>query len=80
MSQKRMEFPMEVKQVSGSVKIYRVGNKGRDSFMVSYHADGKRRQKMFADYEEAHAEANSKVTALLRGELDVLHLRAAWRG
>lgn len=48
MSQKRMEFPMEVKQVSGSVKIYRVGNKGRDSFMVSYHADGKRRQKMFA--------------------------------
>lgn len=68
---------MEVKQGSVIVKIYRVENKGRDSFTVSYHADGKRRQKMFADFEDAHAEAKSKATTLSRGELDALHLRAA---
>ena len=71
-----MDFPMEVKQGSVVVKIYRVENKGRDSFTVSFHADGKRRQKMFADFDEAHAEAKSKASALSRGELDVLELRS----
>ena len=76
MSKKRMDFPMEVKQGSVVVKIYRVENKGRDSFTVSYHADGKRTQKMFAGFNEAHAEAKSKATILSRGELDALHLRS----
>ena len=57
MSKKRMVFPMEIKQGSVVVKIYRVENKGRDSFTVSFHADGKRRLKMFADFDEALAEA-----------------------
>jgi integrase len=76
MSKKCVEFPMIVKQGSVAVKIYRVKNKGRESFTVSYHADGKRKLKMFADFEEAHAEAKSKATALSRGELDALELRA----
>jgi site-specific recombinase XerD len=76
MSKKRMDFPMEVKQGSVAVKIYRVENKGRDSFTVSYHANGKRSQKMFAVFDEALAEAKSKANALARGELDTLHLRS----
>lgn len=76
MSKKRMVFPMEIKQGSVVVKIYRVENKGRDSFTVSFHADGKRRLKMFADFDEALAEAKSKATILSRGELDALHLRS----
>src|SRR6185312_14233430 len=79
MSSKRREFPMEIKSGSVIVKLYRVENKGRDSFTVSYFADGKRKQKMFADYEEAHAEAKSKAISLSKGELDVLHLASADR-
>lgn len=71
-----MVFPMVVKQGSVAVKIYDVENKGRISYMVSYHAGGKRRLKMFADFDEAHAEAKSKANALSRGELDALELRA----
>ena len=71
-----MAFPMEVKQGSVVVKIYRVENKDRDSFTVSYHADGKRHLKMFANFDEAHAEAKSKATSISRGELDVLELRS----
>jgi predicted metalloprotease len=55
-----MVFPMEVQSGSVIVKIYKVENKGRDSFTVSYFADGKRKLKMFADFDEAHAEAKSK--------------------
>ncbi len=73
MSKKRMAFPMEVQSGSVIVKIYKVENKGRDSFTVSYFADGKRKLKMFADFDEAHADARSK------GELDVLHLGNAER-
>ena len=63
-----MKFPMEVKEGSVSVKIYGVENRGRDSFTISYHANGKRRRKMFASFDEAHAEAKSKATALSRGD------------
>lgn len=79
MSKNRMEFPMEVKSGSVTVKIYKVENKGRDSFTVSYFADGRRKQKMFADFKEAHAEAKSKAISMSKGELDVLHLASADR-
>ena len=75
----RMVFPMEVQSGSVIVKIYKVENKGRDSFTVSYFADRKRKLKMFADFDEAHAEAKSKAVSLSKGELDVLHLGNAER-
>ena len=46
---KRKEFPLEVKDGSVVVKIYRVKNKARDSFTVSYFSDGKRQLKIVAD-------------------------------
>jgi hypothetical protein len=64
-----MVFPMVVKQGSVSVKIYDVENKGRLSYTVSFHAGGKRRLKMFADFDEAYAEAKAKANALSRGEM-----------
>ena len=76
MSSKRMVFPMVVKQGSVVVKIYDVENKGRLSYTVSYHADGKRRLKMFADFDEAYAEAKAKANTLSRGELDALDIRS----
>ena len=84
MSKKRMSFPMEVQSGSVIVKIYRVRNKaylartkdGKDrlSFMVSYFADGKRRQKMLANFEKAHAEAKEKAANLSAGQLDAIDL------
>lgn len=39
---------------SVAVEIPRIRNQGRDSFTVSYFADGKRQLKMFACFVEAH--------------------------
>ena len=74
-----MQFPMVVRSGSVTIKIYRVQNKGRDSFTISYFSEGKRRLKMFAKFEEAHAEATSKAISLSKGELEVLHLGRAER-
>lgn len=74
MRKPRMVFPMEIQSGSVIVRIYKVENKGRPSFTVSYFADGKRKLKMFAGFDDAHAEAKSKADSLSRGELDVLHL------
>ena len=79
MKKRKSNFPLEVKDGSVIVKIYKVENKGRVSYTVSYFADGKRKIKMFADFDEAHAEAKSKARSLSKGELDVLHLGNAER-
>ncbi len=84
--EKEITFPFEVKTGSVVVKIYRVKNKvhtatnvARDSFMVSYSAQGKRTQKMFADFEAAKAHAKSIANTMAQGELDVLELRSVDR-
>ena len=83
-----MSFPMEVQTGSVVVKIYRVRNKAyrvtardnsteerdRFSFMVTFFADGKRPHKMFADFEEAHAEAKLKASKLAAGQLDAVEM------
>jgi hypothetical protein len=74
MRKTRMVFPMEVQSGSVIVRIYKVENKGRDSYTVSHFADGKRRLKMFAALEEARQEAASKARSLANGELEVIHL------
>ena len=69
-----MGFPMEVQSGDLIVKIYQIENKRRDSFTVSYFADGKPRSKMFARFDEAHTDAKSKAVSLSNGELDGLPL------
>ncbi len=81
---------MEVSSGSVTVKIYRVRNKvyhkksttgrpvesQRFGYTISYFAGKRRILKMFADFDEAYAEAKSKADTLSRGELDALHLRS----
>ena len=75
-SAKAPEWPKIIRNGSVILKIYRVENKGRESFTLSYHAAGKRVLKMFASLDEAVAEGKAKATTLANGELDALHLRA----
>ena len=75
-SSKAPEWPKIIRNGSVILKIYRVENKGRESFTLSYHVAGKRVLKMFASLDEAVAEGKAKATTLANGELDALHLRA----
>ncbi|HMJ88950.1 MAG TPA: hypothetical protein VK530_03995, partial [Candidatus Acidoferrum sp.] len=84
--EKEIVFPFEVKTGSVVVKIYKVKNgvhketnEPRESFMVSHSAQGKRKQKMFAVFDEAKAWAKSVANSMAKGELDVLELRSAAR-
>jgi hypothetical protein len=43
------KWPVEVPSGAYTVKIYRVRNKKRRSFMVSYFVGADRKQKMFVD-------------------------------
>lgn len=90
MKKKRMSFPMEVSSGSVTVKIYRVRNKvyrkksrtgrvvkaKRFCYTLSYFAGSKRCWKMFADFDEAYREAQSKAETLSCGEMDALKLGA----
>ena len=73
---KAPEWPKIIRNRSVILKIYRVENKGRESFTLFYHAAGKRVLKMFASLDEAVAEGKAKATTLASGELDALHLSA----
>jgi hypothetical protein len=74
MSSRQVQFSVEVRTGSVTFKIYKVQNKGRDSFTISYFSEGKRKLKMFTTFDEARAEAASKAVSLSKGELEVLHL------
>lgn len=74
MSKKRPTFPLSVQKGCVTVKIYRVQNKGRTAYTVSYFANGKRSQKMFTDFTGAEADAKAKADALSKGEVEVLEL------
>ena len=71
---KAPEWPKIIRNGSVAVKIYRVENKGRESFTLSYHAAGKRVLKMFASLDEAVTEGKAKASTLANGELDALHM------
>jgi integrase len=61
------------------VKIYRVENKGSIKYSVSHYLNGKRKQRMFAEFDAAHEAAKSIAKSLSKGELDVLELRSGDR-
>lgn len=72
-------WPLEVQSGSVIVKIYRITNKGRRSFMVSYFSEGKRKQKMFADFDEAYHEAKAAAKDVNNGDLNALNLPSSQR-
>jgi hypothetical protein len=52
-SAKAPELPKIIRNGSVILKIYRVESIGRESFILAYHAAGKRGLKMFASLDEA---------------------------
>jgi hypothetical protein len=67
-------WPVEVPSGSFTVKIYRVRNKERRSFMVSYFVGDKRKQKMFVDFDEAYEEAKGASEDVNNGETTAVNM------
>src|SRR5579872_2181453 len=72
-------WPVKVPSGSFIVKIYRIKNKTRRSFMVSYFVGDKRKQKRFLDFEEASAEAKGVSEDVNNGETTDINLSNADR-
>lgn len=72
-------WPVKVPSGSFTVKIYRIKNKKRRSFMVSYFVGDKRKQKMFVDFEEAYEEAKGASEDVNNGETTDINLSNADR-
>ena len=70
----RLRFPQTVTKGHASVKIYRVENRGKEMFTVSYRSPAGRQRRMFADYETARREANNIAAHLAGGDLEALKL------
>ena len=54
-----MNFPIEISNGRDAVKIYRVSNRGRSLFQVSYYRAGRRERRTFSDKAEAKREAKT---------------------
>src|SRR5688572_10413334 len=77
-------FPVSVRRGSVVVKIYRQdrlkAGAEYSSYMVTYTgADRKRKQKAFADYNEAKEEAQGVAQKLSQGEIQVAQLTSSDR-
>ena len=54
-----MNSPIEISNGRDAVKIYRVSNRGRSLFQVSYYRAGRRERRTFSDKAEAKREAKT---------------------
>src|SRR6516165_6237121 len=86
MKRKNSGFPILVTEGSVTVKIYKIRNKfytvrlrngeakqvTRFSYKVSYFAEGRRFQKVFADLDKAKAHAKEKAENIDKGNLKAL--------
>ena len=70
---------MEVRRGSTTVKIYRVKNRSRDLFMVTWFIAGRRYRKNFTVEKVARAEAANIAEKLSRGQAQSLLLTGADR-
>ena len=69
-------YPKVIKHGNASVMLYRVRNRARTLFTLSYkQTDGKRVLKQFADEKEAKREADAAARRLHEGNLQVLELK-----
>ena len=75
MNAKRERFPLSISRGSATVKIYRDRTKASGTYYrVSFYMGSKRHRLSYATLEEAKTEANAKVDALSRGDMDALQL------
>jgi integrase len=69
-------YPKVIKHGNASVMLYRVRNRAKTLFTLSYkQADGKRVLKQFADEKQAKREAEAAARRLHEGNLQVLELK-----
>lgn len=72
--QRALQFPQQVKKGHATVKIYKVKNRDRTHYCVSYVAAGGRKRRNFADLESARREANTIAHNLMAGDLEALKI------
>jgi integrase len=73
-------WPVEVKRQGFTVKIYKINrSSGYTEFKLVFYADGKRRFKTFAAYDEALKEAVKVGGSLSKGDAQALTLTSADR-
>jgi len=73
-------WPMEIRNGSASVKIYRTYRRGEPLYSVAHYMDGSRKRKTFADPAKAEQEANRIASLISRAEKDSLHVNSMdWR-
>lgn len=75
----KAEFPIEVKDGSIVVKIYRREHKGYDEFTLAYYQDGKRRMETSADLLALRTRADEVIDDLKEGITEQHPLKAAQR-
>jgi integrase len=68
------QFPISVKKGHATVKIYRVKNRDRTHYTVSYVTTNGRARRSFADLELARTEATTVAHNLAGGDLEALKL------
>ena len=73
------KFPIEVRQGSVVVKIYRTPSHGCEAYTLSYYQDGGRKRPTFTELQAARDEASVIVNRLGNSDADVLTLTSADR-
>jgi integrase len=71
---KAEKFPLNVKNGSSVVKIYRDRKPSRDYYRVVYYLGGKRHRLSLGDLDAAKTEAAAKAAQMARGDLDAVQL------
>lgn len=73
-------WPKLIRHGNASVKLYKVLNKGRQTFTLAFKGrDGKRTLRQFSDEKAAKQEAETTARRLHEGELQILQLKDADR-
>ncbi|HZR79015.1 MAG TPA: tyrosine-type recombinase/integrase [Chthoniobacterales bacterium] len=70
----RLRFPIEIKQGSSRVKIYRDRKASGTYYRVVYYIGGKRERLTFSTLERAIDEAEAQAKKLSRGDIDALQI------
>lgn len=73
-SKTEQTFPMRVTKGAVSVKIYKGQNRGKDLFTLVYQSPSGRQRQFFRSLDDAKTEANAKLDAMAKGDLEALRL------
>ena len=72
-------FPLTIKSGSATVLVYRVKNRNREMFQISYHEGATRKRRLFGNLEKAKSEAKIAAEAISDGRACSLEITGADR-